>query len=106
MKLHWMKTGETWPKGTWPENHSTCFDDAKPWRKSNGRQQTDIGSAHQIRDGRDAGKWSWSMTAWLPRPNHSGSTSGMVASREEVIRLMVKSYESMLAYYNRHRPDG
>jgi hypothetical protein len=30
----------------------------------------------------------------------------MVASREEVIRLMVKSYESMLAYYNRHGPDG
>ena len=105
MKLHWMKTSEAWPKGTWPENHWTCFDEAKPWRSTNGLQQTDIGSVHRIRGGPDAGKWSWSMTASPSRPKLPGLTSGTVASREEAFRLVGECYERMLTYYNRHRPD-
>ena len=29
MKLYWMKTSEAWPKGIWPENHWTCFDETQ-----------------------------------------------------------------------------
>ncbi len=106
MKLHWMKTSEAYPKGTWPENHWTCFDEAKPWRTTNGRQQTDIGCVHWIRGGPDAGKWSWIMTATLPHFRYLGSTSGTVASREEAVRLVGECYENLLTYYDRHRPDG
>ena len=106
VKLYWMKTREAWPKGTWPENHWTCFDDAKPGRRSNGLQETDIGSVHQIRDGGDVGKWSWSMTASPSRPKCPEPTSGTAASREEAVRLVGECYERILTYYNRHRADG
>lgn len=106
VKLYWMKTSEAWPKGTWPENHWTCFDKTKPWRRSNGLQETDIGSVHQIRDGGDVGKWSWSMTACPSRPKFPEPTSGTAASREEAVRLVGECYEHMLTYYNRHRADG
>ena len=105
MRLHWIKTSKAWPKGTWPDTHWTCFDETKPWRRTNGRQETDIGSVHQIREGREAGRWSWSMTATLSRPKDLGATSGTVASREEAVRLVGECYERMLMLYNRHPPD-
>ena len=100
-----MKTSEAWPKGTWPANHWTCFDETKPWRRSNGLQETDIGSVHKIRDGGDAGKWSWSMTAAPSRPTFPGPTSGIAASREEAVHLVGECYKRMLTFYNRHHPD-
>jgi hypothetical protein len=106
VKLHWMKTSEAWPKGTWPESHWTCFDETKPWRRSNSLQETDIGSVHQIREGGDVGKWSWSMTASPSRPKSLEPTSGTAASREEAVRRVSECYERMLTYYNRHRADG
>ncbi len=61
---------------------------------------------HRIRDGSDAGKWSWSMTASLPRSKDLGSTSGIAVSRQEAVRLVEECYEHMLTYYNTHRPEG
>ena len=101
VKLYWMKTSEAWPKGTWPENHWTCFDETKPGRRSNGRRETDIGSVHQIRSGPDAGQWSWSMTATLSGPRYPGSTSGTMVSRQEAVRLVGECYERMLVFYSR-----
>ncbi len=106
VKLRWMKTSEAWPKGTWPESHWTCFDDAKPGRRSNSLQETDIGSVHRIRGGPDAGKWSWIMTATLPHFRYLGSTSGTAVSREEAVRLVGECYQHMLTYYDKHRADG